>query len=86
MTSAAFFVKSLKNLLKTNLPYLFLWLLTNISQAAKTGTGKVLYFKTKEEFEEKISELISNGDTVLIKASNGMKFKEIVEKFKNMGE
>jgi UDP-N-acetylmuramoyl-tripeptide--D-alanyl-D-alanine ligase len=57
-----------------------------IAQAAKTGMGKVLYFKTKEEFEEIISELISNGDTVLIKASNGMKFKEIVEKFKNMGE
>ena len=35
----------------------------------------------KEEFFEKMDSLLKSGDTILIKASNSMKFKEIVAKF-----
>lgn len=40
------------------------------------------YFKTKEEFLEKVGKeiIFSEGDIILVKASNGMKFREIVEK------
>ena len=34
----------------------------------------------KQEFLEKISNVIVKGDTILVKASNGMKFTEIVDK------
>ncbi len=39
----------------------------------------VLYFATKEVFLEGSAQVLNVGDTVLVKASNGMKFKAIVE-------
>ena len=48
----------------------------NIADAVTNA--KVLYFETKNEFNP--DEILTEGDTVLVKASNGMKFKEIVEK------
>ena len=36
------------------------------------------YFSSKEEFQKEIGNLIQTADTVLIKASNGMKFSTIV--------
>ena len=54
----------------------------NIYNVASKGKGSVLYFKTKEELLIEIDSLLEKGDTILIKASNGMKFKEIVERFK----
>lgn len=53
----------------------------SIYDGASEGNGKVLYYKTKEQFLENMNSILENGDTILIKASNGMKFKEIVEKF-----
>lgn len=47
----------------------------NIADAVVNA--EVKYFKTKEEFNP--DEILAEGDTVLVKASNGMKFKEIVE-------
>lgn len=44
----------------------------------------VLYFETKEHFLGQIDKLINRGDTVLVKASNSMKFNEIVEKLQEM--
>lgn len=44
----------------------------------------VLYFETKEHFLEQIDKLINRGDTVLVKASNSMKFNEIVEKLQEL--
>ena len=44
----------------------------------EVSDAEVKYFETKEEFAPE--EFLKEGDTVLIKASNGMKFKEIVEK------
>lgn len=53
----------------------------NIAKGAMTGDKTVLYFDSKEAFEKEMFDLIKKGDTVLVKASNGMKFKTIVEKF-----
>ena len=40
----------------------------------------VYYFAKKEEMENKLKEIVKTGDVVLLKASNGMRFFEIVEK------
>lgn len=53
----------------------------NIYYGASEGNSSALHFKTKEEFFTGMDSILEKGDTVLIKASNGMKFKEIVEKF-----
>lgn len=44
----------------------------------------VLYFETKEHFLEQIDKIVKHGDTVLVKASNSMKFTEIVEKLQEL--
>ena len=38
------------------------------------------YFEDKESMLEKVHELIGDGDTVLVKASHGMHFEEVIEK------
>ena len=56
----------------------------NMAEAANAcvllhpGTD-VFYFKNKEEFFEKYTDLIKKDDTVLVKASHGMGFSEIVD-------
>lgn len=52
----------------------------NIYHVVAQGKGNALYFETNEAFLKQTDEILQQGDTVLIKASNGMKFKEIVEK------
>ena len=37
-------------------------------------------FETKEEFENKMDDILKENDSILVKASNSMKFKTIVEK------
>ena len=54
----------------------------DIAEVAIEGGCNTLYFPNKADFEENLSAYIKEGDTVLIKASNGMKFKTIVEKLK----
>lgn len=54
----------------------------NIADAAKSGCNMVYHFNNKQDFESNISEYIKPGDTVLIKASNGMKFTTIVNLIK----
>lgn len=44
----------------------------------------VLYFETKEDFLDKLSNVIVKGDTILVKASNSMKFAEIVDTLKQV--
>ena len=51
------------------------------SENAKTT---VYYFKTKAEFLEKANTIIKKNDTVLVKASHGMEFPEIVEHLREM--
>lgn len=45
---------------------------------------EVLHFDDKKAFFAKYAEIIKKGDTVLVKASHGMEFPEIVEKLQVM--
>ena len=52
------------------------------ANTAKGAGGKkttVLHFETKAEFLANTEEILKKGDTVLVKASHGMQFPEIVE-------
>lgn len=44
-----------------------------------SGATKTLYFKTKDEFLNSIHSVIKEDDTILVKASNGMKFSQLVK-------
>lgn len=55
----------------------------NIYCGVKENGGKALWFKTKQEFLEKASQILKDGDVVLIKASHFMNFGEIVNKLKD---
>ena len=48
-------------------------------QCSKT---QVFYFETKDDFFEQAESKLNQNDTVLVKASNGMKFSEIVNVLK----
>lgn len=43
------------------------------------------YFSLKEDFYKEMNLILCDGDVVLVKASNGMKFSEIVECLKDKG-
>ncbi len=49
-----------------------------IYNGAKEGAAECFWFADKKELTENIHQLIENGDTVLIKASHGMGFAELV--------
>ena len=49
---------------------------------ANKGNSEVVYFMTKEEFMAVSDKYINKGDVILVKASNGMKFKEILNHLK----
>ena len=40
---------------------------------------QICHFATKADFLREAKELLKEGDTVLVKASHGMEFPEIVE-------
>lgn len=53
--------------------------------ADKEGISpSILHFDTKADFFAKYQEIIQKGDTILVKASHGMEFPEIVEKLQKM--
>ena len=45
---------------------------------------KVYHFETKGDFFKEAASLFQKGDTVLVKASHGMEFPEIVEYLKKL--
>ncbi len=45
---------------------------------------RAVHFATKAEFFEQMDKLICKGDTILVKASHGMEFPEIVEKLREI--
>ena len=53
-----------------------------VEAAKESGMDKnnIYYFKDKNEIQEFIRNIWKEGDAILFKASNGMKFFEIVEK------
>lgn len=48
------------------------------------ASSTVLYYETKQEFLNELSDIINKGDTILVKASHGMEFPEIVEELKKL--
>lgn len=50
------------------------------AKAMKDSYLKLYYFKEKEAFLAEMDELLQDGDIVLIKASHGMHFEEIIKK------
>ena len=55
----------------------------NIFDKVSDGTEKI-YFEDKSSFLINIKDYININDTVLVKASNGMKFTEIVDNLKGL--
>jgi len=49
------------------------------------GSGKkeIHYYPDKEKMIDELPELLSRGDTILIKASHGMEFQKIVNMLKD---
>ena len=54
----------------------------NTAKGASYSNSEVRYYETKAEFLSQAEKLLKKGDTVLVKASHGMQFSEIVEKLK----
>lgn len=50
-----------------------------IAEGAASDGTKALWFETKADFLEQTKDILKDGDNVLIKASHGMEFPEIVE-------
>lgn len=50
---------------------------------ALSKASNLLYFETKDELLSQLSDIIKDGDTILVKASNGMRFAEVVETLKS---
>ena len=53
-------------------------------QTSGTTKSNVYHFATKADFFEVAETLIKKGDTILVKASHGMEFPEIVEHLKGL--
>ena len=53
-----------------------------VEQAEAEGMNKdnIYYMKTQEEIVQKVRKIAKQGDVILVKASNGMKFYELPEK------
>lgn len=51
----------------------------NTANAVQNTDTKVFYFREKQEFLQNAADLLEKNDTVLVKASHGMNFPEIVE-------
>ena len=54
------------------------------AQGASYSNSEVRYFETKADFLSVVQNFLKKNDTVLVKASNGMKFPEIVDTLKNI--
>ena len=49
------------------------------AEETRGSIENIYYFATKEEFLEKRGDILHDGDTILVKASHGMAFEEIVK-------
>ena len=54
----------------------------NIAKNARISGDKIFSFDNNDDAIEKIVKIINGNDLILVKASNGMKFSNIVEKIK----
>ena len=55
-----------------------------VSDARINTPSGVLHFATKAEFFTQMKTILRTGDTILVKASHGMEFPEIVERLKEI--
>ena len=46
--------------------------------------NNIYYFENKSNLENKLKEIAKKGDIILFKASNGMRFFDIVENLKEV--
>ena len=55
-----------------------------VQEAKRQGMNEnnIFYFESKEDIIENISKMWKKGDIILLKASNGMRFFDIVDKLK----
>ncbi len=56
----------------------------NTALGAANGNDAVFHFETKADFLAQADKLLKKGDTILVKASHGMEFPEIVEKLQQL--
>ncbi len=56
----------------------------NTARGAESNGANVLHFKTKADFLIEAKNILQKGDAILVKASNGMAFSEIVENLKQL--
>lgn len=54
------------------------------AEAANSGESKVYYYPEKADLLRELPRLIKPGDTILVKASHGMGFTEVVENLQNI--
>lgn len=52
--------------------------------ASSESSAKALWFETKADFLSAMKDIIHEGDNVLVKASHGMHFSELVDTLKNL--
>ena len=45
---------------------------------------KVFHFDTKEDFYQNMGQILKENDTILVKASHGMEFPEIIDVLRQM--
>ena len=45
---------------------------------------KVFHFDTKEDFYQNMGQILNENDTILVKASHGMEFPEIIDVLRQM--
>lgn len=51
--------------------------------AVAMGGSEIAYFRTKEEFMEKMNNILPEKATILVKASRGMHFEKIIDKLRS---
>ena len=56
----------------------------NTAEGAINSKGSVLHLETKADFLTQADILLNKGDTILVKASHGMEFPEIVEQLQKL--
>ena len=44
------------------------------------------WFKTTEDLIKELRNFVTNADIILVKASNGFKFHQVIDKIKGMGK
>ena len=56
----------------------------NTALGAANGNCTVFHFEAKADFFKQVNKLLRKGDTILVKASHGMEFPEIIEKLQQL--